>query len=86
MALVFQRANVDPRRVFYDSNLDQDIAFERVIDLFFAWTATYDDTYHLGDTAAEVETAYYAERAALTAEPVGALGPDELSDAILLPG
>jgi hypothetical protein len=79
-------ANVDPRRVWYDANLDQDIAFERVIDLFFAWTAKYDATYHLGDTAAEVEDAYYAERAALTAEPMGTLGPDELTDAMLLPG
>ena len=79
-------ANVDPRRVWYDANLDQDVAFETVIDLFFGWVAKYDSVYGLGDTAAEVESAYYAERSALTATPIGVLGPDELTDALLLPG
>jgi pimeloyl-ACP methyl ester carboxylesterase len=50
-------ANVDPRRVWYDANLDQDVAFETVIDLFFAWVAKYDSAYGLGDSAAEVEAA-----------------------------
>jgi pimeloyl-ACP methyl ester carboxylesterase len=79
-------ANVDPRRVWYGANLDQDVAFETVIDLFFAWVAKYDDVYGLGATADDVEKAYYAERAALTANPIGTLGPDELTDAMLLPG
>ncbi len=79
-------ASVNPGRVWYDANIDQDIAFETVIGLFFAWVAKYDGVYGLGSTAAEVEQAYYDERAALTTSPIGALGPDELTDALLIPG
>src|SRR6478736_673064 len=35
-------STVDPGRVFYQSNLDQDVAFERNIKIWFAWVATYD--------------------------------------------
>jgi pimeloyl-ACP methyl ester carboxylesterase len=78
--------NVDPRNVWYQANLDQDVAFEVVIDLFFAWVADHDDAYGLGDTAKEVEAAYYQARAELTAAPRGPLGPSELTDAVLLAG
>ena len=40
--------NVDPRRVWYDANLDQDLAFDRNIKIYFAWLAKHDDVYHLG--------------------------------------
>jgi pimeloyl-ACP methyl ester carboxylesterase len=79
-------ANVDPRNVWYDANISQDYAFETVIGLFFAWVAGYDSTYHLGDTAAEVEQVYYDARAELSAQPLGRLGPSELSDAVLVAG
>jgi len=41
-------SNVDPRRVWYDANLDQDVSFETVIQLFFKWVARYDSVYGLG--------------------------------------
>jgi pimeloyl-ACP methyl ester carboxylesterase len=78
--------NVDPRNVWYQANLNQDVAFETVIHLFFSWAASHDDVYDLGTTAAEVESAYYSARAALTTAPAGALGPSELTDAMLLAG
>ena len=78
--------NVDPRQVWYRANLDQDVAFETVIDLFFDWIARHSATYQLGSTAAEDEAAYYTARAELAASPMGVLGPSELSDAVLPAG
>ena len=42
--------NVDPRGVWYDANLDQDIAFNTTFEIYFGWVAKYDSVYHLGDT------------------------------------
>ncbi|MGD9997638.1 MAG: alpha/beta hydrolase [Ilumatobacteraceae bacterium] len=76
-------ANVDPRQVWYDANIDQDYAFEVVIQIFFDWVARHDDTYGLGGTADEVEAAYYAALEQLAASPQGALGASEWADAFL---
>jgi pimeloyl-ACP methyl ester carboxylesterase len=75
--------NVDPRKVWYDANLDQDRGFEVTINEFFAWVARFNDVYGLGTTAGEVSDAFYGERADLTAQPKGALGPAEFTDAML---
>ncbi|MEV0896702.1 alpha/beta hydrolase [Actinoplanes sp. NPDC049802] len=77
---------VDPTRVWYRSNLDQDIAFDKAIKVYFAWLAKYDSVYHLGRTAAAVEKLYYQQLAALTAEPAGVIGPAELTDVFLQAG
>ena len=53
-------ANVDPRNVWYQANLNQDIAFQRNIEIWFRWVAKYNRTYHLGKTGAAVEKQYYA--------------------------
>lgn len=76
---------VDPRGVWYQANLDQDVAFERTMRIFFGWVAKNDAVYHLGTTEAAVESAYRREATALAARPSagGKLGPDELSDALL---
>ncbi len=47
-------ANVDPRRVWYAANLDQDRAFQTVIDLFFGYLADHEDVFGLGATQQEV--------------------------------
>jgi pimeloyl-ACP methyl ester carboxylesterase len=74
-------ANVDPGRVWYQANLDQDYAFDRNIDIYFAWIARYDAVYHLGTTARAVERTYYATLQRLRAAPAGGLiGPSELTD------
>jgi pimeloyl-ACP methyl ester carboxylesterase len=76
-------SNVDPRRVWYGANLDQDRAFQRNIKIFFRWVAKWHTVYHLGSTEAAVEALYYKELAHLTAHPAGHLGPDEFTDALL---
>lgn len=76
---------VDPRGVWYQANLDQDVAFERTMRIFFGWIAKNDAVYGLGRTEAAVYNAYQHEAASLAARPAvgGKLGPDELSDALL---
>jgi pimeloyl-ACP methyl ester carboxylesterase len=79
--------NVDPTRVWYDSNLDQDLAFDRNMKIYFGWIAKYDSVYHLGKTAAVVEKLFYAQQAQLAKKPAdGVLGPDELTDTFLQAG
>jgi pimeloyl-ACP methyl ester carboxylesterase len=74
-------SNVDPRKVWYQANLDQDKAFNRNIHVYFRWVAKYNNIYHLGATQKAVSALYYSELAALTKHPVGKLGPDEWVDA-----
>lgn len=77
-------SNVDPRRVWYAANLDQDVAFERNINIWFAWLAKYNDVYHLGATAQAVSQLFYATQASLAAAPAGGqVGPDEWNDIFL---
>jgi pimeloyl-ACP methyl ester carboxylesterase len=77
---------VDPTRVWYRSNLDQDIAFDKAIKVYFAWIAKYDSVYHLGRTAADVERLYYRQLDELAKKPAGEIGPAELTDVFLQPG
>lgn len=79
-------SNVDPRDIWYDANLNQDVAFEAVAKLFFDWVARHDASYHLGTTAAAVEAKYYAAQSALAKQPQGQLGASEWSDAFLSAG
>jgi pimeloyl-ACP methyl ester carboxylesterase len=80
-------SNVDPRAVWYQANLDQDVAFNRNVNIWFAWLAKYNSFYHLGATAAAVSKLWYAEKANLAAHPInGVVGPDEWTDIFLEAG
>jgi pimeloyl-ACP methyl ester carboxylesterase len=80
-------SNVDPRKVWYAANLDQDRAFERNMGLFFGWLAKHDGTYHLGATGQAVQQRWYDARASLRDAPIaGQVGPDEWSDIFLNAG
>jgi pimeloyl-ACP methyl ester carboxylesterase len=80
-------SNVDPRRVWYDANLDQDIAFEKTEGLWFAWVAKHNATYHLGSTKATVEKLFYVEQRMLHKKPAGGIvGSDEWVDIFLSAG
>ena len=46
---------VDPRDVWYDANLNQDIAFDKNMDVFFDWVAGNDATYHLGTSGKAIK-------------------------------
>ena len=77
-------SNVDPRRVWYPAQLDQDRAFDRNIGIYFEWIAKYHDVFHLGATEQAVEKLYYSVLADLDAHPAGGLiGPDEWTDLFL---
>ena len=80
-------SNVDPRRVWYAANLDQDIAFEKTMAAWYAWIAKHNSTYHLGTTASAVERLFYAQQAALDRKPAGGVvGSDEWNDIFLSAG
>ena len=53
---------VDHRGVWYQGNLDQDVAFQKAIEVYFDWIAKNDAVYHLGNSGDAVEKLYYAER------------------------
>jgi pimeloyl-ACP methyl ester carboxylesterase len=79
--------NVNPKRVWYDANLDQDIAFDRNIKIYFGWVAKYDNIYHLGKTEQQVEALFYQKQAELLRAPAGGvIGPDEWTDIFLQAG
>ena len=84
-------STVDPTGAWYQDNIEQDYAFQGRMDAFFAWTAKYDSTYHLGTTQAEVEAAYYKVRDELAKTPISGpsgpvLGPDELDNTFVIGG
>jgi pimeloyl-ACP methyl ester carboxylesterase len=77
-------SNVDPRHVWYQANLAQDIAFNRNVDIWFGWLAKYNRVYHLGKTERAVQHRWYAEKARLARHPIlGKVGPDEWTDIFL---
>lgn len=73
--------NVDPRGIWYQAQLGQDRAFEKVIEQFFGWIAKNNKSYKLGTTAAAVRKHYNAELTKLRAKPVLDVGPSEWTDA-----
>jgi pimeloyl-ACP methyl ester carboxylesterase len=75
-------STVDPRRVWYDANLDQDKAFDRNARIYFGWVAKYHSVYHLGTSTKAVTQRYYRDVGRLTRSPKGKLGPDEFGDAM----
>jgi pimeloyl-ACP methyl ester carboxylesterase len=81
---------VDPTDVWYDANLNQGVAFDRNINIWFDWIARHDDTYHLGSTAKAVNKLFYATQKELYASPavgsLGKLGGSEWTDAFLYAG
>jgi pimeloyl-ACP methyl ester carboxylesterase len=79
--------NVDPRGVWYDANLQQDIAFDRNIKIYFDWLAKNDAAYHLGTDGSAIEAGFYKEQQKLRKHPAGGvIGPDELTDVLLSAG
>ena len=80
-------SNVDPRHVWYHANLRQDVAFNRNVNIWFAWLAKYNNVYHLGKTERDVRDRWYAEQATLVTHPIlGQVGPDEWTDIFLTAG
>jgi len=75
---------VDPTRVWYKANLDQDVAFDKNLDVYFKWLAKYDGVFGLGTEWWKIKITYYSQYARLTVHPAGGvIGPDELNDVML---
>ena len=75
---------VDPRKVWYRSNLLQNKGYDRNAGIFFDWVAKHDDAYALGTSGRAVARKYYAELAKVRRQPAGGvIGPAELNDAML---
>ena len=76
-------STVDPRGVFYQDNLDQDLAFDRNLRLWFGWLAQHDASYHLGTTSQAVEKVFNQQLLTIAQAPAGGvIGPDELLDVV----
>ncbi|MEU1629288.1 alpha/beta hydrolase [Streptomyces sp. NPDC020096] len=77
--LVDSVVNPDPDQIWYQNNLDQDVAFEGRWKDFENWVAQHDAAYHLGTTRAKVEQQWLGLRATAERHPLGdVVGPAEL--------
>jgi pimeloyl-ACP methyl ester carboxylesterase len=76
---------VNPERVWYSANFDQDHAFDRNMDVFWRYLASHPGSFRLGRHWRAIKRGYYRELRHLTHKPAagGRLGPDELADAML---
>ncbi|MFE9452899.1 alpha/beta hydrolase [Streptomyces sp. NPDC006739] len=72
---------VDPSRekIWYQANLDQDVAFEGRWKDWEDWVAANDTAFHLGTTRAAVQAKWLELRATARKSPIGGIvGPAEL--------
>lgn len=72
---------VDPSRenIWYEANLNQDIAFEGRWKDWEDWVAAHDAAFHLGTTRAAVQAKWLELRATAKQNPIGGVvGPAEL--------
>ena len=76
---------VNPRRVWYSANFDQDVAFDRNMNVFWQYLARNASSFHLGKRWRAIKRGYYRQLRLLDRKPAagGRLGPDELADAML---
>ena len=79
---------VDPGRVWYAANLDQDRAFDANMGVFWRYLAAHDKVFHLGSRWQGVKRGYYKALTRLDrrAGAGGRLGPAELADVMLEAG
>ncbi|MFH8371249.1 alpha/beta hydrolase [Streptomyces sp. NPDC018031] len=71
--------NPSREKIWYQANLDQDVAFEMRWDDWKAWVAKNDAAYHIGDTPEKVQKQWETLRATAKKNPIGGLvGPAEL--------
>jgi pimeloyl-ACP methyl ester carboxylesterase len=71
---------VNPTRVWYDANLDQDVQFDKNIHTYFDWVADNDAAYGLGTDGAALTAKYYEILDQLTEHPEGTFGAAEWND------
>ncbi|WP_030418595.1 alpha/beta hydrolase [Streptomyces sp. SCSIO 75703] len=73
--------NPSREKIWYQANLDQNVAFETRWKDWQDWVAAHDATFHLGTTRAQVQQHWLTLRATAAKEPLGGVvGPSELID------
>jgi pimeloyl-ACP methyl ester carboxylesterase len=79
---------VNPSTWWYGGNLEQEIGFDRNINIYFRWLAAHPGAFKLGTSAKKIRTGYYRLLKKLDKHPAAnkRLGPDELTDAMLSAG
>ncbi|MFD5030924.1 alpha/beta hydrolase [Streptomyces sp. NPDC058405] len=71
--------NPSKEKIWYQANLDQDVAFEGRFQDWMKWVAQNDATFHIGTTPEKVRQQWDALRAAAKKSPFGGVvGPAEL--------
>ncbi|MET7902890.1 alpha/beta hydrolase [Streptomyces sp. NPDC005336] len=71
--------NPSREKIWYQANLDQDVAFEMRWGDWKAWVAKNDAAYHIGNTPAKVQKQWEKLRATAKKNPIGGVvGPAEL--------
>ncbi|MEU6377271.1 alpha/beta hydrolase [Streptomyces sp. NPDC046909] len=71
--------NPSREKIWYEANLDQDVAFEMRWNDWQDWVAANDAAFHLGTTRAEVQAKWLELRATAKKSPIGGVvGPAEL--------
>ncbi|NUJ99955.1 alpha/beta fold hydrolase [Streptomyces lunaelactis] len=71
--------NPSREKIWYEANLDQDVAFQMRWDDWKAWVAKNDATFHIGNTPEKVEQQWVKLRATAKKNPIGGVvGPAEL--------
>lgn len=71
--------NPSREKIWYEANLDQDVAFEMRWNDWQDWVAKNDAVFHLGTTRAQVQAKWLELRATAKKNPIGGLvGPAEL--------
>lgn len=79
--------NPAPRKIWYQNNLDQDVAFERRWGDWLGWVARHHAHYHLGTTKKAVQQAYNKAAGKLRRTPLnGKIGAGQLQSAFLKTG
>lgn len=76
---------VNPTRVWYAANLDQNRAFDANMTTYWRYLAEHPATFRLGSKWRSIKRGYYRTLRRLDRKPaaVGRLGPDELADTML---
>jgi pimeloyl-ACP methyl ester carboxylesterase len=74
-------SNIDPRDVFYRSNLKQNIGIDRTMRLWLRWMADRAKTYRVGSTRKAVQKTFVRTRNRLARKPAaGKIGGSEWTD------
>ncbi|WP_067439121.1 alpha/beta fold hydrolase [Nocardioides jensenii] len=79
---------LNAKNAFYEANLDQNIQFDKNMDVYWKYLADNDAAFGLGTDWQAIKTGYYQLLDELEATPAagGQLGPDELGDVMLSAG